>query len=628
MRIKDLVSKEIMILNLKSSTKLEVIDELIELLYQGNKIGDKEEFKKAVLEREKVSSTGLEDGIALPHGRSEVVSSPAVAIGISREGIEYGALDGEKSKIFFMIAVPENTTDVHVEILSKITSNLMEDEVREKILSAKTKEELFEIVNNFEKEKIKLEDENEKDFYIGVTGCAVGVAHTYLAAECLEKAARENGVTIKVETNGSIGVKNAPTEDEIKRAKGIIIASDKQTDLDRFNGKRIIMTNVKEGIKNADKLIKESMAGKGEIYQGSVKSVQSEKTSGNLLYRSLMNGVSHMVPLVIVGGILIALSLAIGGEPTPAGLQIPAGSRWNDILNIGVVGFTLMIPILSGYIAYSIGDKPALAPGLIGGWIANNGSFYGAQAGTGFIGAIISGLIVGYFVLKLKKINFPKIIEPLVPIMIIPITASLFIGALFIFVIGAPISSLMLALNNMLISLSAGSLVVIGLVIGLMQGFDMGGPFGKVAFLFSVGLIADGQLQFMGAQAAAIPVAPLGMGLATIIAKKRGIFSSEEIENGKAALAMGMVGISEGAIPFAAADPIAVIPANMIGSAVACILGFLFGLTNNVAHGGPIVVLLGAMNKPLLAILAMVIGSITTATIVIALKTMKTRKKI
>lgn len=339
-----------------------------------------------------------------------------------------------------------------------------------------------------------------------------------------------------------------------------------------------------------------------------------------------MNGVSHMVPLVIVGGILIAISLALGGEPTTAGLQIPPGSFWNNILNIGVVGFTLMIPILSGYIAYSIADKPALAPGLIGGWIANNGSFYGAEAGTGFIGAIISGLIVGYLVLQLKKIKYPKVIEPLVPIMIIPIIASLFIGILFILVIGAPISSLMDSLNAMLISLSAGSLVVIGLVIGLMQGFDMGGPFGKVAFLFSVGLIADGQTQFMGAQAMAIPVAPLGMGIATIIAKKKGIFSKDEIENGKAALAMGLVGISEGAIPFAAADPFAVIPANMIGSAVACILGFLFGITDNVAHGGPIVVLLGAVNKPLLAFVAMGIGTLVTAAIVIVLKMRKLKK--
>lgn len=625
MEIKDIISKKVILLNLKSTTKEEVIDELIETIYKSGKITNKADFKKAILERESISSTGLEEGIALPHGRSSCVKEPVVAVGISKKGIDYNSLDNEKSKIFFMIAVPENTTDLHVEILSNITSNLMEEKVRTSLLNSKTEKEIFDIITSFKKEEFSTEEFD--DFYIGVTGCPVGVAHTYLAAEHLEKAARANKVKIKVETNGSIGTKNSPTKEEIKKAKGIIIASDKDVEMDRFNGKKVIITGVKAAIKDADSLIKDSINGKGKIFKGNGSQDSSSSQPKNNIYKSLMNGVSHMVPLVIVGGILIALSLALGGKPTPAGLQIPAGSRWNDILNIGVVGFTLMIPILSGYIAYSIGDRPALAPGLIGGWIANNGSFYGAQAGTGFIGAIISGLLVGYFVLHLKKIKFPKIIEPLVPIMIIPILGSLFIGALFIFIIGAPIASLMTGLNAMLVSLSAGSLIVIGLVIGLMQGFDMGGPFGKVAFLFSVGLIADGQLQFMGAQAAAIPVAPLGMGIATIIARKRNLFTKEENENGKAALAMGLVGISEGAIPFAAADPLSVIPANMIGSAVACILGFLFGLTNSVAHGGPIVVLLGAINKPFLALLAMLIGSFVTAIIAISLKELKLKRK-
>jgi len=340
-----------------------------------------------------------------------------------------------------------------------------------------------------------------------------------------------------------------------------------------------------------------------------------------------MNGVSYMIPFVVIGGLLIALSLAIGGKPTPAGLQIPEGSFWNQILNVGVVGFKLMIPILAGYIAYAIGDRPAIAPGMIGGWIANDGSFYGASAGTGFIGAIIAGFAVGYLVKWIKSWKFPKSLQPLVPIMIIPIIGSLSIAALFIFVIGAPIASLMDGLVNMLQSLSSGSLIVIGLVIGLMQGFDMGGPFGKVAFMFSVGLIATGQTQFMGAQACAIPVAPLGMALATFVGKIMKIFTEEETANGKAAFAMGLVGISEGAIPFAASDPLVVIPANMIGSAVACILGFMFGITNNVAHGGPIVALLGAINKPIMALLAMIIGSIVTAAItIIAKKALKQKR--
>lgn len=404
----------------------------------------------------------------------------------------------------------------------------------------------------------------------------------------------------------------------------MIIASDKQVDIDRFNGKKVIFTNTKTAIDKPEELFNKMSNAK--IYESKIQNqINKNERSKSSLYKSLMNGVSFMIPFVVVGGLLIAISLAIGGYPTPQGLQIPDDSFWLQINQVGVIGFTLMIPILAGYIAFAIGDRPALAPGMIGGWIANNGSFYNADAGTGFIGAIVSGIIVGYFVLYIRKINVPKAIKPLMPIMVIPILASLFIALLFIFVIGAPISSLMSALFEMLKSMSGGSVILLGLVIGLMQGFDMGGPFGKVAFLFSVGLIADGQTQFMGAQACAIPVAPLGMALATTIGKK--YFDEESIANGKSAFAMGLVGISEGAIPFAASDPLAVIPSNMIGSAVACIMAFLFGITNIVAHGGPIVVLLGAINKPLLALLSMLIGTIVTAVIYLVLKMLFNKNK-
>lgn len=399
--------------------------------------------------------------------------------------------------------------------------------------------------------------------------------------------------------------------------------------MDRFDGKRVVITGVKEAINKPEFLINKSLSKDTPIYyakgkKGSTEIKSSKGSTG--IYKYLMNGVSYMIPFVVIGGILIALSLALGGKPTPAGLQIPEGSFWNQILNVGVAGFTLMIPILAGFIAYSIGDRSALAPGMIGGWIANNGSFYGAKTGTGFIGAIIAGLIVGYLVKWIRTWKFPKALEPLVPIMIIPLLGSLAIAFIFIFIIGAPIASLMTTLNTALITLSSGSLIIIGLVIGLMQGFDMGGPFGKVAFLFSVGLIGSGQTQFMGAQACAIPVAPLGMALATFIGGKMNLFDEEERANGKAAFAMGLVGISEGAIPFAAADPLAVIPANMIGSAVACTLGFLFGIRDTVAHGGPIVVLLGAINKPFLAIIAMLSGIVVTALVALFLKKTITKR--
>lgn len=348
------------------------------------------------------------------------------------------------------------------------------------------------------------------------------------------------GFEIKVETNGSIGVKNSPSAEEIERAEAIVVACDKQVDMARFAGKRFIKTNVKAPIRDAQKLINEAL--RAPTYQAETVKTQSVANKASQarsdLYRFLMNGVSHMIPFVVTGGLLIALALAVGGEPTEAGMAIPAGSMWNQILEVGVVAFTLMIPILAGYIAYAIADRPALAPGLIGGWIANNGSFYGADAGTGFIGAIIAGLLVGYFVKWITSINYHKFIQPLVPIMIAPITASLFIAGLFIFVIGAPIASLMDGLTALLTSMSSGNVILLGIVLGGMAGFDMGGPFNKVAFLFSVGMIASGQTQFMGAMACAIPVAPLGMALATAMGRKLELFESSELEAGKAAGAM------------------------------------------------------------------------------------------
>ncbi len=624
--MKEILNEQLIKLELTATDKKSVFQELADVLASAGKVSDKDLFVRDLWEREETGNTGFEDGIAIPHAKSGAVMSPAIAVGISKTGIDYGAEDGQPSEIFFMIASSEQASDFHIEVLANLSSKIIEPSFLENLKAAKTSEEALALITATNQED-KPKHETNKGFIIGVTGCPTGVAHTYLAAESLEKAANELGYEHCVETNGSIGVRNSPTQADIERADAIVVACDKQVDLNRFAGKKVIVTGVKKAIKEADKLIEQAL--EAPIYQGDGKaSTQSESVagpggSGKDLYKYLMNGVSHMIPFVVVGGILIALSLAIGGEPTPGGLAIPEGSLWNKILEVGVVGFTLMIPVLAGYIAYAIADRPGLAPGLIGGWIANNGSFYDAGAGTGFIGAIIAGLLVGYFVKWIVSFNYSKMIQPLVPIMIAPIAGSLFIAAVFIFIIGAPIASIMETMNNVLANLSTGNVILIGIVIGLMQGFDMGGPFGKVAFLFSVGLIAEGQTQFMGAQAAAIPVAPLGMALAAFIGSKMNLFEGEEVENAKAATAMGMVGISEGAIPFAARDPFAVIPANMIGSAVACVLGFSFGLTCNVAHGGPIVVLLGAFNKSLLALIAMAIGVATTAFVAIMLKKMR-----
>ncbi|PMG78597.1 PTS fructose transporter subunit IIABC [Vibrio lentus] len=627
--ITTLINQDLIKLSLSANSKEDVFKELIDVLYAQGRISDKAQFLADIKAREEQGNTGFEEGIALPHAKSSAVIKPAVVIGVHQQGIEYGADDGQPSKLFFMIASPDGGDNHHIEVLAELSSKLIEEGFIESFMNAQSEQEALELLLS-KPEPSETETNVEKQgFIIGVTGCPAGVAHTYLAAEALEKGAAALGYDIKVETNGSIGVKNSPTQEEIERADAIVVACDKQVDMARFAGKRVISTNVKAPIKDAQSLIKQALnAPSYQAEQAPTNQSVVEKASQarSDLYRYLMNGVSHMIPFVVTGGLLIALALAIGGEPSESGMAIPAGSMWNQILEVGVVAFTLMIPILAGYIAYAIADRPALTPGLIGGWIANNGSFYGADAGTGFIGAIIAGLLVGYFVKWITSFNYHKFVQPLVPIMIAPITGSLFIAGLFIFVIGAPIAGLMDALTALLTSMSTGNVVLLGIVLGGMAGFDMGGPFNKVAFLFSVGMIASGQTQFMGAMACAIPVAPLGMAIATRLGRKFDLFESSEIEAGKAAGAMGLVGISEGAIPFAAQDPMSVIPANVLGSMTAAVMAFSFGITNSVAHGGPVVALLGAMNYPMLALLCMASGAGVTAVTCIALKNLRKAK--
>ncbi|MFM5875566.1 fructose-specific PTS transporter subunit EIIC [Aeromonas veronii] len=625
--ITTLINEHLINLDLKATRKEEVFTEMARLLVAQGKVSDEQQFVKDLWAREELDNTGFEEGVALPHAKSAAVSTPAVAIGISRNGIDYGAEDGKPSKLFFMIASPAGGANHHIEVLAELSAKLIEEGFIDALLAAKTPADALALLLA-KKEEAAAAPAANKGLIIGVTGCPAGIAHTYLAAESLERAAKELGYEVKVETNGSIGVKNSPTADEIARAAAIVVACDKQVDMARFAGKPLIKTGVKAPIKDGKGLIEQALKAPAYVADKDEKQGDEKRASGGSsdLYRYLMNGVSHMIPFVVTGGLLIALSLAIGGNPTPSGMQIPEGSMWNQILNVGVAAFTLMIPILAGYIAYAIGDRPALAPGFIGGWIANNGSFYGADAGTGFIGAIIAGLLVGYLVRWIATRQYHKMVQPLVPILIAPIVGSLFIAAVFIFIIGAPIADMMTGLNAMLLSMSGGSLVLLGIVLGGMAGFDMGGPVNKVAFLFSVGMIASGQTQFMGAMACAIPAAPLGMSLATVLGRKLGIFDASEIEAGKAAGAMGLVGISEGAIPFAARDPLAVIPANVLGSMTAAVMAFLFGITNSVAHGGPIVALLGAVNKPLLALLCMICGAIVTGVVAVALKKLRVKK--
>ena len=448
---------------------------------------------------------------------------------------------------------------------------------------------------------------------LAVTACPTGIAHTYMAAEKLAQAAESRGIDMKVETQGSIGAENILGDNDVRTADGIIVAADKDVDLSRFAGKRVLKVGVAEGIHHPERLIEEVRS--APVHQAGSEAVSPTAAGGrerSVTYKALMNGVSYMIPFVVVGGLLIAVSLSLGGHTDPSGgLVIPKGSFWMDLNNIGVIGFTLMVPILSGYIAYAIGDRPALVPGMIGGWIANTGSLYDSKAGAGFIGAIVTGFLAGYLVLWIKKVRVPKFVQPIMPIIVIPIVATTVLGMFFIYVIGKPISWVFEHLTSWLSGMTGTSAVLLGAILGLMIAFDMGGPVNKTAFLFGAGLIATGNQTVMGMCAAAIPVMPLGQGLATLIRKR--LYTGQERETGLASLFMGCFGISEGAIPFAAARPAQVIPANMLGGAVAGAVAGIAGVKDAVPHGGPIVAVLGAVSGVPMFFVAVVIGTVVTA---------------
>nr|WP_148591950.1 fructose-specific PTS transporter subunit EIIC [Streptomyces sp. WAC01526] len=476
---------------------------------------------------------------------------------------------------------------------------------------------------------------------LAVTACPTGIAHTYMAAEKLAQAARSLGHEIKVETQGSIGAENLLSDNDVRGADAVIIAADKDVDRSRFVGKRVLAVGVAEGIRHPEQLIERVRSAPvyggaegADAGAGAGTGAGAAPASGgagggkerSVGYKALMNGVSYMIPFVVVGGLLIAISLALGGHPqADGGLVIPDGSFWKHVNDIGVIGFTLMVPILSGYIAYAIGDRPALVPGMIGGWIANTGSLYDSKAGAGFIGAIVTGFLAGYLVQWIKKVEVPKFARPIMPIIVIPIVATTVLGLFFIYVIGRPISWVFTHLTGWLGGMTGSSAILLGALLGLMIAFDMGGPVNKTAFLFGAGLIASGNQTVMGMCAAAIPVMPLGQGLATLV--RRRLYSEQERETGMAALFMGLFGISEGAIPFAAARPAQVIPANMLGGAVAGALAGMTGVTDAVPHGGPIVAVLGAVGGVPAFFLAVVAGSVVTALTTVMLVDVAERRK-
>ena len=612
MKKNNLFSENCINLNLKGSTKSEIIDELVEMLNVAGKLNDKEEYKKQILKRESQSSTGLEEGIAIPHAKTAAVKIPSIAFGISKNGVDYESLDGEPSKLFFMIAAPANASDTHIEILSKLTTMLLDDEVREKLLEVKTPQEVIDIlsleneVGEEEKEEVKIKN-SEFPEVLAVTACPTGIAHTYMAADALIKKAKELGINIKVETNGSTGVKNKLTDEEIKNAKGIIVAADKNVEMVRFDGKNVEIVPVKEGIKNPEGLIKNALNQTAPIYKADGKSSGvSNKKEKTGFYKHLMSGVSNMLPFVVGGGILIALSFMFGitaSNPSDPNYS-PIAKLLNDIG--GGNAFFLMVPVMAGFIGMSIADRPGFAPAMVGGLISLNN-------GGGFLGGLIGGFLGGYTVILLKKVfsKLPQSFEGLKPVLLYPLFGIFITGALMYGLIVDPIAALNNGVTEFLKSLGTGNLVLLGIVLAAMMATDMGGPINKAAFTFGIMMITAGDYAPHAAVMAGGMVPPLGIALATTFFKNK--FTKDEIDAGKTCYIMGLSFITEGAIPFAAADPVRVIPASIIGAGLAGGLTMFFKVQLPAPHGG--IFVFPVVTHPMMYLLSIVLGSVVTALI-------------
>lgn len=608
--LKDIITLDCIDIDLKGNTKSEIIDEMIDILYKAGKLNDREEYKKEILKRESQSSTGMEEGIAIPHAKTDAVKTSTVAIGISKKGVDYESLDGEPSRLFFMIAAADSSSDSHIEILSKLTTLLLEDEIREGILNAKSKEELLNIlINNMEKEEDSKNDDNSDNSLpqvLAVTACPTGIAHTYMAADSLIKKAKEMGVNIKVETNGSGGVKNELSEEEIKNAKGIIVAADKSVFMDRFAGKHTDIVGVKEAIRDPENLIKNALNQKAPVYNTDKSKMKFEKKPKTGVYKHLMSGVSNMLPFVVGGGILIAISFMFGINASN-----PNDPSYNYIAKLlndigGGNAFFLMVPVMAAFIGMSIADRPGFAPAMVGGLISLN-------SGGGFLGGLIGGFLGGYIALLLKKIfsKLPDSLEGIKPVLLYPLFGILITGSIMYLFIVEPIAWINSSLSVFLKSLGTGNLILLGIVLGGMMSTDMGGPINKAAFTFGIAMIASGDYAPHAAVMAGGMTPPLGIALATTIFKNK--FTKDERDAGKTCYIMGLSFITEGAIPFAASDPIRVIPSCIIGAMVSGGLSMAFNIELRAPHGGLFV--LPIVNHPLMYLLTIIIGSVITALI-------------
>lgn len=624
MTIRDLLAAESINLNGTPAGKTEALNQCIDLMAKSGKIADVETYRKGVFAREEEGTTGIGMGIAIPHCKSDAVTKAGLAAMVVKDGVDFESLDGTPAKIIFLIAAPNTEDNVHLQVLSKLSVMLMDEQFTNSLINAGSVDEFLNIIDSAEKAKDEKEAAKEtkepvevkKDdvFIVAVTACPTGIAHTYMAAEAIEKKAKELGYQVKVETRGSGGAKNVLTDDEIAKAAGVIVACDTNVPTDRFDGKKVIECQVSDGINKAEELIKRIAAGDAPVFKASGKkeashsSVGGKESIGHQIYKHLMNGVSHMLPFVVGGGILIAIAFLIDGFSVDLN-SLPADQRANFgtitqaaamFKGIGGTAFGFMLPILAGFIAMSIADRPGLAVGFVGGSIAANGT-------SGFLGALVAGFVAGYIVLLLKKVfsKLPESLDGMKPVLLYPLLGIFLVGVIMQFVVEPPIGALNTAINNGLNGLNGASAVVLGVLLGGMMSVDMGGPVNKAAYVFGTASIAAGNYNIMAAVMIGGMVPPIAIALATIFFKNK--FTAEERKAGPTNFIMGLSFITEGAIPFAASDPLHVLPACVVGSAVAGGLSMAFGCTLMAPHGGIFVV--PTIGNPLMYLVALVIGS-------------------
>lgn len=626
MTIRDLLAAESINLNGTPAGKTEALNQCIDLMAKSGKIADVEKYRKGVFAREEEGTTGIGMGIAIPHCKSDAVIKAGLAAMVVKDGVEFESLDGTPAKIIFLIAAPNTEDNVHLQVLSKLSVMLMDEQFTNSLINAGSVDEFLNIIDSAEKAKDEKEAakdakakepvEVKKDdvFIVAVTACPTGIAHTYMAAEAIEKKAKELGYQVKVETRGSGGAKNVLTDDEIAKAAGVIVACDTNVPTDRFDGKKVIECQVSDGINKAEELIKRIASGDAPVFKASGKkeashsSVGGKESIGHQIYKHLMNGVSHMLPFVVGGGILIAIAFLIDGFSVDLN-SLPADQRANFgtitqaaalFKGIGGTAFGFMLPILAGFIAMSIADRPGLAVGFVGGSIAANGT-------SGFLGALVAGFVAGYIVLLLKKVfsKLPESLDGMKPVLLYPLLGIFLVGVIMQFVVEPPIGALNTAINNGLNGLNGASAVVLGVLLGGMMSVDMGGPVNKAAYVFGTASIAAGNYNIMAAVMIGGMVPPIAIALATIFFKNK--FTAEERKAGPTNFIMGLSFITEGAIPFAASDPLHVLPACVVGSAVAGGLSMAFGCTLMAPHGGIFVV--PTIGNPLMYLVALVIGS-------------------